>query len=88
VLNGCGISSAATATADFLRDHSFDVKNIGNAPTWNYPFTMVVSRSADMTVAGQISEALRTDKLILLRNGGDMYDVTVILGPDFEERIQ
>ncbi|MBD3392489.1 MAG: hypothetical protein GF418_10430 [Chitinivibrionales bacterium] len=88
VLNGCGITGAAGAVSDFLRDRSFDVKNIGNADTWNYPFTMIVSRTADMTIARRVSEALSTDKLILLRDGGDVYDVTVILGPDFDGRIE
>ena len=74
--------------ADFLRQHSFDVKSIGNAATSNYPFTIVVSRTTDMGVARQIAKALGTDKLILLRNGDDMYDVTVILGSDFGEMIE
>jgi hypothetical protein len=88
VLNGCGITGAANAVADFLRRRSFDVKNIGNADMWNYPFTMVVSRSLDMSIARQVSEALGTDKLILMRTDEDLYNVTVILGPDFGERIE
>jgi hypothetical protein len=74
--------------ADFLRDRGFDVKSIGNAETWNYPFTLVVSRTKDRTIANQICEALATDKQIVLRDGEQMYDATVILGPDFAERIE
>ncbi len=88
VLNGCGISGAAGAVADFLRDNGFDVKNIDNAPAWNYPFTIVVSRTQDMTTAQQVCTALNTEKLILLRNHEELYNVSVIIGPDFGELIQ
>ena len=88
VLNGCGITGAANAVADFLRQSGFDVKNIGDAETWNYPFTIVVSKTTDMSIARQVSDALRTEKLVMLRDGDDLYDVTVVLGPDFAERIE
>jgi hypothetical protein len=88
VLNGCGISGAADAVADFLRRKKFDVKKTDNAETFNYPFTIVVSRSADVTVARAVAEALRTDKMVLVRNEDTLYDVTVILGSDFGERVQ
>ncbi len=88
VRNGCGITGAAGAVADFLRDNSFDVKNIDNAPSWNYPFTIVVSRTQDMTTAEQVCTALNTEKLIILRNNEELYNVSVIIGPDFGELIQ
>ena len=49
---------------------------------------MVISRSLDTTVAFQVSNALKTDKRIIMRNNESMYDVTVIIGPDFTERIK
>lgn len=88
VLNGCGITGAAGAVADFLRDKGFDVKNIVNAPSWNYPFTIVVSRTQDVTTAQQICTALNTDKLIILRNNEELYNVSIFLGSDFGELIQ
>jgi hypothetical protein len=88
ILNGCGISGAADAVADFLRLQKFDVKNTGNAPTFNYPFTIVVSRTLDMTVAEHVAKALKTDKLVLERNGDTTYNVTIYLGPDFGDRIE
>jgi hypothetical protein len=88
ILNGCGISGAAGAAADFLRRHGFDVKNIGNADTFNYPFTIVASRTRDTAVANEIARTLGSDKTIILRNGETLYDVTVYVGADFAERIQ
>jgi hypothetical protein len=88
ILNGCGISGAAGAAADFLRRHGFDVKNIGNADTFNYPFTIVASRTRDTAIANEIAQTLGSDKTIILRNSETLYDVTVYVGADFAERIQ
>jgi hypothetical protein len=88
VLNGCGKTGAAGAFSDFLRNNRFDVKDMQNAEAFNYPFTMVVSRKCDMQVARQVASVLKTDHVILLRNGIDLYDVTVIIGPDYSERIR
>ena len=90
VLNGCGIDGTANKMGDFLRSKGFDVKNKGNASTSNYPFTLIVSRKKDMAVARQIAEALgvESDKVLLMRNGDETYDVTVFVGPDYSERIK
>lgn len=85
ILNGCGVNGAASAAADYLREHNFDVKDIGNADTWNYPHTIVASRTKDMTVAQKVADALEIEKIILLRDENDLYDVTVFLGADFGE---
>jgi hypothetical protein len=90
VLNGCGVDGAANKIRDFLRAKGFDVKNKGDAPTSNYPFTLVVSRKKDMAVAKQVAGALgaESDKVILMRNGDETYDVTVFVGSDYPERIK
>jgi len=88
VLNGCGEVKAANQIADFLRSKNFDVKNIGNAVSWNYPFTIVISRTTDMAIAQNVSRTLHTDKLILLRTGDTQYNVSIIVGADYKELIQ
>ena len=88
ILNGCGVAGAANKVADYLRAQRFDVKNKGNAPTSNYPFTVVVSRKKDRSIAEQVARALATDKIILLRTSDETYDVTVFVGADFSERIK
>lgn len=87
VLNGCGTPGAADKAADFLRTHNFDVKYIGNAETWNYPFTMVISRTKDMTIARMVAASLKTDRCVLLRTDDSACNVTVIIGPDYGETI-
>jgi hypothetical protein len=90
ILNGCGADGAANKVGDFLRAKGFDVKNKGNAPASNYPFTLVVSRKKDMSIAQQVAESLRAgkDKVLLMRNGDETYDVTVFVGSDYSERIK
>jgi hypothetical protein len=88
VLNGCGAEGAANKVADFLRSKGFDVKDIGNASTWKHQSTMIISRTADMGLANGIERLMKTGKVVLIRNGDSMYDVTVVAGPDFEERIK
>jgi hypothetical protein len=90
ILNGCGAGGAANKVGDFLRSKGFDVKNKGNAPTSNYPFTLVVSRKKDMTIARQVAGAIgaENDKILLMRNGDETYDVTVFVGSDYSERIK
>jgi hypothetical protein len=88
VLNGCGVSGAAKTVADFLRSKKFDVKYEGNARTGNYKETLVVSRTKDQTVAQQVAQALGTPSAVLIRNGDQMYDVTVFVGADFQEIVR
>ena len=88
VLNGCGTEGVAHLMANHLRKNHFDVKDISNAGNWNYPETLVLSRINDTTIASQVAETLHTKNMILLKNQEDLYDVTVIVGPDYRERIR
>lgn len=88
ILNGCGSGGAAHAMASYLRSKNFDVKNIGNAEHWNFQHTLVISRVLDTSIAVQVAAALSTDKKVLIRNQETVYDVTVIIGNDYRERIQ
>jgi hypothetical protein len=88
VLNGSGVSGVARRVADFLRNKGFDVKNTGNAPTSNYEHTIVVSRTSDMKNAQRIGSALKTDKVIMMRDSLSIYDVDVFIGADYAERIK
>jgi len=86
VLNGCGVTGAADQMAAFLREKNFDVKKVENAQSWNYPATMIVSRTEDMTLARELGKILKTDKVVLVRNAEQLYDVTIVTGPDFRDR--
>ncbi|MBN1577472.1 MAG: LytR C-terminal domain-containing protein [Chitinispirillaceae bacterium] len=87
VLNGCGSGGSARIMADYLRKKHFDVKYIGNADNWNFTETLVVSRVADTSIALQVAAALDTKNMVLIRTPENLYDVTVIVGPDYRERL-
>ena len=88
VLNGCGEPKAAARVADFLREKQFDVKYIHNADSWNYPYTIIVSKIRDMTLANKIGAILNTDRIIMLRNEEDLYNISIFVGHDFGDLIQ
>jgi hypothetical protein len=88
LLNGCGIDGAAREVASYLRSKSFDVKNIENASQWNNTSTLVISRIKDTTMASKVASALKTNKVTFIYNNNKLYDVTVIIGSDYKERIQ
>ncbi len=88
VLNGCGESKAASMIANFLRSKNFDIKDISNADSWNYPHTIVVSRTRESIVAQKICKVLNTDKFIFLRTNENNYNVSVIVGADYQGLIK
>jgi hypothetical protein len=88
ILNGCGEMGAAGKIGDFLRTRGFDVKEITNAPDWNYRETIVVSRIGNPRIAQMVAKALNTENLILLRNKSKMFDVSVFVGKDYLELTQ
>ena len=88
VQNGCGAEGAADKVRDFLRSNQFDVLRFGNASSFNFDSTTIVARKKEMTIARTIAKIMRTRRVILLQNGDTTYDVTVIIGRDYKERIQ
>lgn len=84
VLNGSGLSGAARAAANRLRDRGFDVVYIGNAPNFNYEQTEVIARTTDTVAARTVAQALGTAQV---RNEPDsmlVLEVTVVLGRDWQ----
>ena len=88
VLNGCGSAGSARIMSDYLRKKHFDVKNIGNANNWNFPETLVISRVGNTSIAEQVAAALGTKNVVLIRTAENIYDATVIVGPDYREHLQ
>jgi hypothetical protein len=88
VLNGCGSAGSARIMADYLRNKNFDVKNIGNANNWNFPETLVISRIGTTSIAEHVAAALGTKNMVLIRTPENLYDVMVIVGPDYRKYLQ
>jgi hypothetical protein len=85
ILNGCGIAKASGRVRNYLLDKGFDVIETGNAPSWNFPKTLIVLRKPDWSGLTALKESLNTDRVILLRNPSALVDVSIYLGKDIEE---
>lgn len=88
VLNACGETGAAKIVSDFLRKKGYDVVEYGNNDKWYYKHTIIASRCRDMTIAGQVADALHTPRVLLLREEGTLLDATVFVGKDYKELLK
>jgi hypothetical protein len=85
ILNGCGKPGAAEVFRSALTDLGFDVIEFGNAKTWNYENTMVISRSGTDRIASDLAKVLCTPYLIHLTHPESLVEATVVIGKDYEE---
>lgn len=85
VRNGCGVSGLAAKTTMYLRDHGFDVVEVGDHHSFNEPHSKVVDRVGDLEAAKKVAAALgipeeRVEQDIV----EEVYlDASVILGKDY-----
>ncbi len=85
VLNGCGVSGVADRFTDFLREHKFDVVNVGNYVSFNVDETLVIDRIGNMANARKVAEELGVPRTNVIQQLNDNYflDVSVIIGKDY-----
>ena len=87
ILNGSGIPGVAEKMRNYLSDFGFDVVEFGNAQSWNYPETIVISRTKKNQIAMDLARILDTDNWFQLIDEAPMVSVTVIVGKDYYRRI-
>ena len=88
VLNGMGAPGEARRAAGILREMGFDVVYFGNADRFDHDSTLVLRRSDDSAAARRLADSLGVAR-VTDRPEPDLYlDGTVILGPDWEERLK
>ncbi len=85
VLNGSGVHGLAGKAADFLESAGFNVVNVGNAETFDFERTQVISRIEEMTPAKEVAITLKGAELIKRVEEISAAMVTVIIGLDFDE---
>jgi hypothetical protein len=86
VLNGCGVRGAGREIANALRLEGYDVVDVGNAETFDFPESMVIDRAGEGGRAREIARALGISNVIIQRIDGSQYEATVIVGKDYESR--
>ncbi|HEX7072223.1 MAG TPA: LytR C-terminal domain-containing protein [Rhodothermales bacterium] len=85
VRNGCGVSGLAATATLFLREHGFDVVEVGDFERFDVEHSAVVDRVGDLEAAKKIASALGIDETQVRQEiRPDLYlDATVILGKDY-----
>ena len=85
IWNGCGISNLAMMYTDFLRNEGFDVLNSKNADHFNYQNTTILQHKGKITRAVALADILElnTDYIIQENNTNLFYDLTLIIGHDY-----
>lgn len=86
ILNGCGKDGLARKIGQYLRSHGFDVMNLSNAKSFNYPETIVIDRVGKPEYASQVAEILGTKNQIqqIVADPFRMEEITVIVGWDYK----
>ena len=86
VLNGCGVDGVAHQVSRQLRSLGFDVMSWTNAPSFNYPESVVIDRIGKPEFARKVADALGIRNQIqqIIPDPFRIEQVTVIVGRDFK----
>ncbi len=89
VLNGCGVGGVANRIAKRLQDEKIIVRDadITNAPTFDYPLTIVKSNPQNMNWARKVAMdlGLTEDRIQPIPKSITYPTVTVVIGDDYKE---
>jgi predicted GTPase len=85
VLNGCGARKIAQRVTDILRDKGFDVVKVDNAPSQDFPKTIVVDRKTEtMRYAKRVAKSIHCRQVTSQIDPSLYLEVTVIVGKDYQ----
>ncbi len=89
VLNGTLTPGLASTTADFLTTHNFEVANFANADSQDYNTSLIILNRTLPQTAERLAELLGLPHSALVNgeNPTAEYDIVVILGQDYAQRI-
>ncbi|MFN0158933.1 MAG: LytR C-terminal domain-containing protein [Bacteroidota bacterium] len=85
VLNGCGISRAASSVTGYLRARGYDVVEMRNYKSFDVDESLVIDRTGDLETARKVAYALGvSERNIVQQINQDYYvDVSVVIGKDY-----
>lgn len=86
VRNGCGVSGLAASTTLFLRDHGFDVVEVGDYESFDVARSKVIDRVGDLASARKVAAVLGIpeDRVEEDIRPEFYLDVSVVVGRDYE----
>jgi polyisoprenyl-teichoic acid--peptidoglycan teichoic acid transferase len=82
VLNGSGIAGSAQKVAEELQHRGYEVVSVGNADSFDYASSEVISRKTDPQMAKQIAGIINTSVIRQESSEDARPGVTVIVGKD------
>lgn len=87
VRNGVGADGLAGRTTQFLRDHGFDVVDVGNDSSFDQQQSVVIDRVGNMDAARKVAEALGVPASRVRQEIRRQYylDASVVIGHDYDE---
>lgn len=83
VLNGSGISGAASRAANRLKSYGFNVRKVGNADSFNYKTTRIIYSEGKLEKAKEIASIIKGTELIEQNPDNSDVDIIVIIGRDY-----
>ena len=85
VLNGCGVSRAASQVTAYLRVRGYDVVEIRNYKTFDLAQSLVIDRTGDLASARKVAYALGVGEGNIVQQINHEYyvDVSVVVGKDY-----
>jgi len=87
VRNGAGVNGLAARTTQYLRDHGFDVVNVGNYSSFDQDKSIVVDRVGNLEAARKVATVLGLPADRVQQNIRRQYylDASVIIGHDYKQ---
>lgn len=99
ILNGTLIGGLAHRTAEIFQSFGYDVVSVGNADHQNHETTEIIDHTEDLSQAQRVASVIRCSRIrtesvgqavgqadAQTAGGASGYDVTIILGKDFDGR--
>jgi hypothetical protein len=85
VRNGCGVDQLAARTTQFLRDHGFDVVEVGDHSSFDVTHSQVIDRVGDLESAKKVAAVLNIPEERVTQDiRRDYYlDASIIIGHDY-----
>ena len=84
VRNGCGIGGLAGVMTLFLREHGYDVVEVGDYESFDVPRSMVIDRVGNLETARKVAEELGIEQVEQDIRPEYFLDASVVIGLDYE----
>lgn len=84
VRNGCGIGGLAGVMTLFLREHGYDVVEVGDYESFNVARSMVIDRVGNLETARKVAEELGIRQVEQDIRPEYFLDASVVIGLDYE----